>query len=148
MKPKLALSGQERLNSEGLDFLTQGADLKMRKRKGRQGRERQPRLFDRGEVSMRPDHGTDGGTESARKREFDFLSLLARNRALTGTLLETVMSATNLNQAYEAVKKNGGAPGIDGLETASLRAWLGENGQALIRAVLAGGRTNRRRYSA
>ncbi len=112
--------------------------MKMRKRKRQQSNEQQLRLFDRGEVSMRPDQGTDGGTEGARKRESVFLSLLARNRTLTGTLLDTVMSAANLNQAYEAVKRNGGAGGIDGMETASLRAWLGENGQALIRSVLSG----------
>jgi len=136
MKPKSVISGQERLPSEGLNFLTQGADLKMRKREKQQGKGQQLRLFDRGEVSLRPDQGTDGGTESTRSKELNFLSLLARNRALTGTLLDTVMSAANLNQAYEAVKRNGGAAGIDGMPTASLRAWLGENGQTLIGAVL------------
>jgi group II intron reverse transcriptase/maturase len=132
----MVVSGQERLNSEGLNSLTQGTDLKMRKRKRQQSKEAQLRLFDRGETTMRPSLSPEGGTIGTRQKESEFLSLLARNRALTGTLLERVMSPTNLNQAYEAVKRNKGAAGIDGMATGQLRAWLGENGQSLIEKVL------------
>lgn len=136
MKPKSAINGQERLPFEGLNFLTQGAGLKMRKRKRQQSKEEQLRLYDRGETSMRPSPAPDGGTVGTRQKESEFLSLLARNRALTGTLLDTVMTTNNLNRAYEAVKSNGGAAGTDGMQVEGLRAWLGANGQALIGAVL------------
>jgi len=136
MKPVLVPSGQERLNSQGLNFLTQGADLKMRKRKRQKGKHGQLSLHHSDEFTMRPSPSPDGGTIGTRQKESVFLSLLARNRALTGTLLEEVMSPNNLNQAYEAVRRNRGAAGTDGMETSSLRAWLGANGQALIEQVL------------
>jgi RNA-directed DNA polymerase len=65
-----------------------------------------------------------------------FLSLLARNRALAMTLLDTVVSRINLNQAHKAVKRNGGTAGIDGMQVEELGEWLNEHRQRFITEVL------------
>jgi hypothetical protein len=68
---------------EGLNFLTQGADLQMRKRPRQQMKDKQLQLFEPEIVSFRPDRETGSGTTDTRSVESMFLSLLARNRALT-----------------------------------------------------------------
>jgi len=92
--------------------LTKGADLKMRKKQGQQGKGKQLDLIKKSTVSLRPDLKGDSGTIEMRKRESNYFSLLARNRAFTETLLEEVMSPINLNKAYESVRQNGGASGV------------------------------------
>lgn len=128
--------GHSILKGEGLNFLTQGADLQMRKRPRRQEKDKQLRLFEPEVVSFRPDRERGSGTTGTRTGESMFLSLLARNRALTTTLLETVMSPINLNQAYKEVKRNGGASGIDDMQVEELGKWLSEHRQNLITEVL------------
>jgi RNA-directed DNA polymerase len=108
----------------------------MRKRPRQEERDKQLRLFEPEVVSFRPDRENGSGTTETRTRESMFLSLLARNRALTMTLLETVMSPINLNQAYKEVKQNGGAAGIDGMQIEELGGWLSEHRQNLINEVL------------
>ncbi len=46
------------------------------------------------------------------------------------------MSATNLNRAYERVKRNGGMGGVDGMSVEELKDWLKENGERLRMEVL------------
>lgn len=110
----------------------------MRKRTGHQGNAKQLRLFSPRGEALRPEQKTDGGTDRALQEESTYLSLLARNRALTGTLLDTVMEPTNLNRAYVAVKRNAGSAGTDGMTVAELGNWLGENGRKLIQSALDG----------
>lgn len=55
----------------------------MRKRPRQQGKDKQLRLFEPELVSFRPDRESGSGTTGTRTRESTFLSLLARNRALT-----------------------------------------------------------------
>lgn len=136
MRPVLVVSGHERLNAEGLNFLTQGADLKMRKKKRHQWKGKQLKLFDQQVVSFRPKQTGDGGTDERRQGEPNFFSLLARNRALTGTLLDEIMSPTNLNRGYEAVRQNGGSSGVDQMTVWDLREWLKNHGKDLIGQVL------------
>ncbi|OEU64969.1 MAG: group II intron reverse transcriptase/maturase [Desulfobacterales bacterium PC51MH44] len=52
------------------------------------------------------------------------------------TLLDTVVSPINLNQAYKAVKRNGGAAGIDGMQVEELGEWLNEHCQSVITEIL------------
>jgi RNA-directed DNA polymerase len=108
----------------------------MRKRARPQAKGKQLELFEREIVSFRPESETGSGTTGTVSGESMFLSLLSRNRALTKTLLDTVMSPANLNQAYKTVKGNGGAAGIDGMEVEELGEWLKENGQRIISEVL------------
>jgi len=93
-------------------------------------------LFPNQEISFRPKQTTDSGTEQVEQGESNYFSLLARNRAFTETLLEEVMSPTNLNAAYKSVRSNGGACGVDRMDIASLKDWLGTNGVSLIEEVL------------
>lgn len=124
------------MSGEGLNLLTQGADLQMRKRPRQQEKDKQLRLFELEAVSFRPNREAGSGTTGTRTGESMFLSLLARNRALTMTLLDTVVSPINLNQAYKAVKRNGGAAGSDGMQVEELGKWLSEHRQGFITDVL------------
>jgi RNA-directed DNA polymerase len=108
----------------------------MRKRPRQQKKDKQLQLFEPEIVSFRPDREAGSGTTDTRSGELMFLSLLARNRALTMTLLDTVVSPTNLNQAYKAVKRNGGACGIDGMQVEELGEWLNEHSQRFISELL------------
>jgi RNA-directed DNA polymerase len=110
----------------------------MRKKKRHQGKGKQLDLFSEQAISFRPNPTGDSGTINSGTGESKFFSLLARNRALTGTLLETVMSRANLNRAYEAVRRNGGAAGVDGMEVGELKDWLKQQGNILISQVLNG----------
>ena len=65
-------------------------------------------------------------------------------RALAGSagkladLMWRVCDPANLNRAYKRVKANGGAPGIDGMRTTELRAWLIEHREELTAALMSG----------
>jgi RNA-directed DNA polymerase len=96
----------------------------------------QLQLFEREIVSFRPDRGSGSGTTGIRSGESKFLSLLARNRALTTTLLDRVVSRANLTRASKTVKQNGGSPGIDGMVVAELGDWLTMHHRKLCEEVL------------
>jgi len=57
---------------------------------------------------------------------------------LRETLLEQILDAGNLNGAYKKVKRNKGAPGIDGMDVEALRPYLMENGAQLKQSILDG----------
>jgi group II intron reverse transcriptase/maturase len=54
------------------------------------------------------------------------------------SLLAKVLDRENLNRAYKRVKKNGGAPGIDGMTTDELLEYLRDNGKELIASISQG----------
>ena len=53
-------------------------------------------------------------------------------------MLEAIVATDNLNRAYKKVMENGGAGGVDGMDTAHLLPYLLANGEALRRAILEG----------
>ena len=53
-------------------------------------------------------------------------------------LLEQILSPSNLNQAYKRVRSNKGSGGIDKMEVESLKDYLVENQEKLIRSILDG----------
>jgi len=108
----------------------------MRKKKGQKGQPVQLSLFETQEISYRPVNQSPSGTELIEDRESNYFSLLTRNRAFTETLLETIMSVTNLNSAYERVRRNGGSSGVDEMDVKGLKEWLRENSHLLIDQVL------------
>ena len=56
----------------------------------------------------------------------------------TTMLLEEVLRHDNLKRAYQRVRANKGAPGIDGMTVDELGAYLAEHGPAIRDAILAG----------
>jgi RNA-directed DNA polymerase len=54
------------------------------------------------------------------------------------TLMEVIVERSNLNLAYERVKANGGAPGVDGMTVDDLKAWCLSHKAELIGQLLDG----------
>jgi len=55
-----------------------------------------------------------------------------------GDLLKQVVSYENMVQAYRQVRKNSGAPGIDGMTVDGLKTYLSEHYESLISSILDG----------
>jgi group II intron reverse transcriptase/maturase len=108
----------------------------MRKGKEQQKNEtsRQLILFtmQAGELTVAP----TGGTGTERLNRVELLSLLERQRTLTGNLLERIVDYGNLMRAYKQVASNDGSGGIDGMEREELRQWLGKHINTLRETLL------------
>lgn len=63
---------------------------------------------------------------------------LGEGRALTQELMERVVARDNLNRAYQRVKANKGAPGVDGMTVDGLGQWAMAHKEALIAELLSG----------
>jgi len=108
----------------------------MRKKQGQQRGGEQLDLFPKPTVTLRPESKGDSSTIKMESRESIYFSLLARNRAFTETVLEKVMSPSNLSKAYKSVRRNGGASGVDEMDIHQLEKWLNQNGKVLMSEVL------------
>ncbi|MET3211096.1 UNVERIFIED_CONTAM: RNA-directed DNA polymerase [Paenibacillus sp. PvR008] len=73
----------------------------------------------------------DAGAQSIDTRE-------SRERGGAEGLLETILSKDNLNKAYKQVKRNHGAPGIDGMTVEAALPWLRENRDELLQSIREG----------
>ena len=81
--------------------------------------------------AVKPPPPSDGWSRSAARPEGD-------DHSTASVRLEDALERTKLQQALRRVERNGGAPGIDGMTTTELRAWLKENWPTLARALLDG----------
>jgi len=108
----------------------------MRKREEQQKNQEgyQLRLFDK--QTNAPCHDTDSGTISGQDKGVEDLSQLERQRTLTTNILEEVVEYVNLNKAYKQVSANKGSGGIDKMDTAELRQWMGKNINNLRKEIL------------
>lgn len=80
-----------------------------------------------------------GVTGTCRTVEMRMDSKSPQDRALkTMELMEEVVTAANLNRAYKRVIANKGVPGIDGMKTSELKAWLVSNKGELVTQLLEG----------
>ncbi|AQT85589.1 Group II intron-encoded protein LtrA [Paenibacillus larvae subsp. larvae] len=61
-----------------------------------------------------------------------------RERDGANDLLERIMDRDNLNKAYKQVKRNHGAPGIDGMTVEAVLPWLRENRDELLQSIREG----------
>jgi RNA-directed DNA polymerase len=99
----------------------------MRKSKMQQKNEanQQLKLFSwkAGELSATP----TGGTGTDRLNRVELLSVLEKQRAQTGNLLERIVDYGNLMRGYKRVAGNDGSSGTDQMDTKELGQWLGKN---------------------
>nr|WP_252863381.1 group II intron reverse transcriptase/maturase [Paenibacillus riograndensis] len=71
------------------------------------------------------------GARSASVRE-------RRERGGATDLLEQILNRDNLNRAYKQVKRNHGAPGIDGMTVEDALSWLQEHKGELLQSIREG----------
>jgi RNA-directed DNA polymerase len=102
-----------------------------------QGTWTQLKLFEEGGSVCHGASG-EGGTGAVACEEGQAATALNRERALTSRLMEQVCERENLNRAYKRVKRNKGAPGIDGMTVGELYGWIKENGEGLKASLLDG----------
>ncbi|MDB5311283.1 MAG: group intron reverse transcriptase/maturase [Gemmataceae bacterium] len=107
-------------------------------RKRQQGRADQRSLVEGLEADLRHDTTGEGGTGSGVFEESQASAVSEPARALTDRLMEEVCQRDNLNQAYDRVKSNKGAPGIDGMTVDGLLPWIREHKQELLSSLLGG----------
>ncbi|WP_427179541.1 reverse transcriptase domain-containing protein [Paenibacillus sp. TC-CSREp1] len=62
----------------------------------------------------------------------------SRERDGAKDLMERILNRDNLNRAYKQVKRNQGAPGIDGMTVEAALPWLRENREELLYSILEG----------
>ncbi|WP_198023036.1 group II intron reverse transcriptase/maturase [Paenibacillus zanthoxyli] len=74
------------------------------------------------------EHEGYAGARSAETRE-------SRERDGANDLLERILNRDNLNRAYKQVKRNHGAPGIDGMTVEAALPWLRENRDELLQSI-------------
>ena len=71
------------------------------------------------------------GVRSANPRE-------SKERGGANDLLERILERENLNRAYKQVKRNHGAPGIDGMTVEKALLWIRENREELLQSIREG----------
>jgi RNA-directed DNA polymerase len=103
-----------------------------------QSRPYQRLLFPELEEGLRHDTTGKGGTGPGVIEEPQTSTALDPARALTEQLMEEVCQRDNLNRAYERVKANQGAAGVDGLTVNELSAWIAVHKQELVGSLLDG----------
>jgi len=99
---------------------------------------RQRTLFESLEADLRPDTSGEGSTGPGVIEVSQTSTVSASARALTDRLMEEVCQPNNLNEAYNRVKSNQGAPGIDGMTVEDLLPWIREHKQELRSRLLEG----------
>ncbi|WP_335967341.1 hypothetical protein [Galbibacter sp. PAP.153] len=71
-----------------------------------------------------------------------YLRITENNLTVTNSLedglLEKLVSPVNLNRAYQQVKRNKGASGVDKMEVESLKDYLVKHKDELVRSILNG----------
>ncbi|MGG1618864.1 group II intron reverse transcriptase/maturase [Paenibacillus sp. NRS-1782] len=77
------------------------------------------------------EHEEYAGARSAETRE-------SGERDGANDLLEAILDRDNLNRAYKQVKRNHGAPGIDGMTVEAALPWLRENRDELLQNIREG----------
>ncbi|HEY4389870.1 MAG TPA: group II intron reverse transcriptase/maturase, partial [Paenibacillus sp.] len=77
------------------------------------------------------EHEEYAGAQSIEARE-------SRKRDGAKGLLERILDRDNLNRAYKQVKRNHGAPGIDGMTIEAALPWLQENRDELLQSIREG----------
>lgn len=80
----------------------------------------------------------EGMMESESNRGARSIAALETTEKNGAGLLEKVLDTENLNAAYKRVKKNGGAPGVDGMTVEGMLPYLKEHGWELVQSIKEG----------
>ena len=89
-------------------------------------------LFEEPAECPRHGEGSEGRTRPSPHEEQQAFTATGPARALTECLMEEVTDRENLNRAYQRVKANQGAPGVDGMTIAQAIDWVAEHKEELI----------------
>ncbi len=103
-----------------------------------QGGDYQPFLFEDWQEPPRPGQGGEARSLSARCEEPQTSAASDPARALTVSLMAEVTKLDNLNRAYNQVRANKGAAGVDGMSVDDLKAWIAPHADMLIASLLDG----------
>jgi RNA-directed DNA polymerase len=103
-----------------------------------QGGYYQPSLFKDWEEQPRPGLPGDGDTEAGRCEEPQASAALGQARALPDRLMEEVTKHHNLIDAWDRVRANKGAAGVDGMTVDELQPWLRQHVRELVASLLDG----------
>ena len=106
--------------------------------KRQQGKAYQLFLFEGAEETVRHSVPGEGETGTRAYEEQQRPTASERKRALPEALMEEVVEPGKLNRAYQRVKANKGAPGVDGMTVDDLSGWLAEYREELKVSLLAG----------
>jgi RNA-directed DNA polymerase len=85
--------------------------------------------------AARHDPARTGATQSAGSEEQQARAARSMKRAVATDLMERICTPANLNRAYQRVRANQGAPGVDGMTVRDLRDWLATHKGALVAAL-------------
>lgn len=91
-------------------------------------------LFD--SAGRAPKSVTSDGIGEVRTEGVELQSRLERQRTLTSNIMEEIVDYVNLNKSYEQVVRNGGAPGVDGMEIEDFKQWYPQNIKDLRESLL------------
>ena len=94
---------------------------------------KQLKLF---KISGEPVVNGDGGTIIVHETGAELSSRLEQQRILTENILTKIVDYGNLNRAYQQVSSNNGSGGVDGMDVAELRQWLGQHLNELQESIL------------
>jgi len=95
-------------------------------------------LFEDWSKLPRPGVRGNGGTGTAACEEQQGFAASHGQRALAMHLMERIADRANLLEAYRKVKRNKGAPGVDGMTVDGLGDWLRAHHGELVRSLLDG----------
>jgi RNA-directed DNA polymerase len=93
------------------------------------------------EVNNHMSHATksEGETQAQVTVELQVSAATKQKRTLTEeSLMERIVSKSNLNKAYRRVKSNKGSPGMDGLSVKEMKRWIVSNKENLLNTLLSG----------
>jgi len=76
--------------------------------------------------------------ETENNKEARSVAVLENAEGNSARLLEMILDRDNLNAAYQRVKRNGGAAGIDGMTVEAMFPYLKEHGWELVQNIKAG----------
>jgi len=85
-------------------------------------------------------HGVTGKQRkcTGTHEEQQISEVVGGNEVLTEKLMEKICERTNLNRAYKQVRKNKGAPGIDGMTVDEMGKWIKKHKETFMELLLTG----------